>query len=267
MLLDPINAITSVDFYRKVAKQSVGRSVAYLAYLSLVLTLALVVALKIKVAPAAENVFKWLETSMPKLTFQNGKLAANPPEAVTIRHPDYETAAVTIDTERTAPVTAEDLKRNKVSAYLTSDTLYLMPSEGDVRVHHFAKAAAQPGQPPVVIDAAFYRELWRVTKLVIYPTMMVIFFALIAAWTVVSTTFYTLVALVANSIAEAGLEAKALFNIALYAQTLITVLHGIFLYMPVGLPAPLLVSMASTTAYIWLAVKRNAPAQTVAVNE
>lgn len=263
MLIDPINAITSIDFYKKVAKQSVGRSVAYLAYLTLLFTLALVVGLKIKIGPAAEDVFRWLETSMPKLTFANGRLTAEPAQAVTIRHPRYEAAAVTIDTTRTEGVTPADMKANDVSAYLTADTLYLMPGEGDVRAHHFGKAAGAPSQPPVVIDAAFYRELWRITKLVIYPLMMVVFFMLVGAWSITSTAFFSLVALVVNTFVEAGLEFKALMNIALYAQTLITVLHAIFIYMPVGLPAPWLVSMVLTTTYIWLAVKRNAQAPVV----
>lgn len=263
MFLDPINAITSIDFYKKVAKQSVGRTAAYLALLSLLFTLALTVALKVKVGPAIDDTFVWLEKTMPKLTFDNGKLSADPAVAVTLRHPKIEEVAIVIDTARTEPVTAADLEKAKVSAYITGSAMYLTPAPGEVRVHEFGAAPNKPGQQPVVIDSKFYSELARVTRLVLYPSLMIVVFVFFASWTLMSTAFYSLVSLGANTVANAGLDYKSLFNIALYAQTLITALQAIFLFMPVGLPLAPLVSLIITTTYIWLAVKANSQPQVV----
>lgn len=266
MFLDPINAITSIEFYKKVAKQTLGRTAAYLAFLSLIFTLALTVALKVKVGPAIDETFVWLEKTMPKLTFEGGKLRADPPVAVTLRHPKIEEVAIVIDTARAEPVTAADLEKAKVSAYITGTAMFLSPSPGEVRVHEFGAAPSSPGQQPVVIDSKFYSELARITRLVLYPSLMIVVFVFFASWTLMSTAFYSLVGLAANTVAGAGLDYKALFNIALYAQTLITALQAIFLFMPVGLPLAPLVSLILTTAYIWLAVKANTQAQ-VAVAE
>jgi hypothetical protein len=263
MFLDPINAITSIEFYKKVAKQSLGRTAAYIALLSLLFTLALTVALKVKVGPAIDDTFVWLEKTMPRLTFANGKLSADPEAAVTLRHPKIEEVALIIDTARTEAVSAADLEKAKVSAYITGTAMYVAPGPGEVRVHEFGSAPNTPGQQPVVIDSKFYKELARITRLVLYPSLMIVVFLFFISWTLMSTAFYSLVGVGANTVANGGLEYKSLFNIALYAQTLITALQAIFLFMPVGLPLAPLVSLILTTTYIWLAVKANSQSPVV----
>lgn len=258
MLLDPVNSITSIEFYKKVAKQDLGRSTAYLAYIALLFTLTATIALKVKVGPVLDQTFTWLETSMPKLTFFNGRLTADPVEPVTIKHPSVEEVSVRIDTGRTEPVGALEMEKMGVSAFVTGNAMYLMSRPGRVDTHDFGTAAAEPGAKPVVIDGTFYRKAADLVGKVMYPVAMIITFIIFLCWTLASTAFFALVAMIINSATSANLEFKPLINITLYAQTLITLLQAIFLFMKVGIPFAPLVSFATTSVYLYLAIKRNA---------
>lgn len=257
MILDPINSITSIDFYKKVAKQGIGRSLAYLAYLGLLFSIVATIALKVKVGPVVDETFLWLEKSMPAITFADGKLSTPTGEAVTIRHPSISDIAITVDTGRTEPVTAELLERNKVIAYVTSNAMYLMERPGQTRTFEFGKSAAAPGSKPTVIDAAFYHQAGIIMSRVLYPLSFVLSFFIFLLWKGIAAGFYSLMSLLINAITGAELEYLALLNITIYAQTLIIAVQAIFLFMPVGLPAGGLIAVAATGAYVWLAVKRS----------
>lgn len=254
MILDPLNSITSIEFYRKVAAQTVGRSSLYLVYLSVLFAVVATAALKIRIGPVVDETFVWLERSMPTITYAAGKLSTQDNALVTIRHPRISNVAVTIDTARTETVTAQLLETNKVVAYVTGNAMYLMERPGEMRSFDFSKAAAGK---PVVIDGAFYRNAGQLLSRALYPISLVLTFIIFLAWKTAATFFYSLIALMVNAIAEGTLSYKSLFNITLYAQTLNIALQAIFLFMPVGLPASPLVAMALTTTYVWLAVKRN----------
>ena len=253
MILDPINAITSVEFYRKVAAQTVGRSLLYLVYLSVLFSIAGTLALKMKIGPVVDETFVWLERSMPTITFEGGKLSTKDQLPVTIRHPRIPEVAVKIDTVSTGTVTAQTLEAAKVVAYVTRDAMFLMERPGEMRSFDFSTAAAGK---PVVIDGAFYRNAGMLLSRALPPISLALTFVIFLAWKTFSTFFYSLIALMVNAVAEGDLSYKSLFNLTLYAQTLTIAIQAIFLFMPVGLPAAPLVAMALTTTYLWLAVKR-----------
>lgn len=254
MILDPINSITSIDFYRKIARQSFGRSALYLAYLALLFSVTGTIAFKVKVGPAINETFQWLENSVPPLTFSGGKITSALAAPLTIRHPRVQEVALTIDTPRTEPVTPQLMEERHVMAYLASNAFYLMQKNGKIEVYDFSRAA---GTRPVVLDAAFYRNANRIMNRVIYPIALTLTFLLFLLWKGCSSLVYSLVALAINQVAEAGLAYGALFNISVYAQTLVIALQGILLFMPAGIPLFWLAALVITGIYIWLAVKRN----------
>ncbi|HAM34860.1 MAG TPA: hypothetical protein DEB40_04650 [Elusimicrobia bacterium] len=258
MILEPINSITSIAFYRKVAGQKVWRSFLYLAYVGLIFSAVFTFMLKIRVWPAIMDTFQWLETSVPTLTFANGRLSTPTNELLTVRHPTIEKIAVAFDTARTEPVTPQLMADNKVLAYVTGNAMYIMQPGGKVEVYDFSKA---PNPKPVVVDADFYREIARGLAAILYPIGFLAAFALFMVWKTVSTLFYSLVALMINGVADARLEYKALFNICAFAQTLVIAVQGILLIIPARVPFFGPLALAATTIYIWLAVKTNAPQQ------
>ena len=256
ILLDPVNSITSIEFYKKAAGQTLGRTFLYLAYLGVLFSIVFTVFLKVQVWPSLQETFQWLETSVPAITFSKGRVSTPTDEKVTVRHPRISEVAVVVDTRRVEPVTAQVLTQEKATAYLTGGALYILQPGGKVEVYDFSKV---PTTETRVFDAKFYRELARDLGLVLYPLGFAAAFAIFMAWKLVSTLFYSLIALVVNGVAEAGLEFKPLFILSVYAQTLVIVVQCILLLVPAQVPQFTLLSAIVTTVYLWLAIKRLAP--------
>ncbi|MFA6002999.1 MAG: DUF1189 family protein [Elusimicrobiota bacterium] len=258
MILDPINSITSINFYRRISGQNVGRSLLYIAYLGFFFSLAFTLMLWVRVMPPIQEAFVWLETNVPPITFANNRLSTPTNELVTIRYPKLDTVAFTLDTKRTEPVTPQMMTDGKVLAYVTANSMYLMQNSGKLDVYDFSKT---PNAKSVVIDAKLYRELARMLPLVLLPLGFVVCFIVFFIWKIIAALFYSLVALIVNGVSGAGMQYAPLFNISAYAQTLIVAVQGILLFLPVHLPLLRPLSLLATTVYIWLAVRRHsAPA-------
>jgi len=254
LLLDPVNSITSVSFYKKVANQKASRTALYLVYLGVLFSLAITVAAKMRLGPALEETFAWLEQSMPTLTYANGKITSALTAPLTLRHPRYAEIAMTIDTTRIDPVTPQMMDDQKVIGYLTTDKLYFMEQPGRIQIYDLAKAANGLDKP-VSVDAAFYRRVEDTLSRALYPFVLVFTFLAFLIWKSAAALFYSLPALIANSSLNAALPYSTLYTIALYAQTLLTVLQIMLAFKPIDIPYFPILGFAATTIYIWLAVK------------
>lgn len=252
-LLDPINSITSVQFYKKVAAQSGGRTAGYLAYLGLVFAVLATAAFKTRLGPSIDGTFAWLEKSVPVMEFSGGRVRSEA-GPTTLRHPEIPDIALQIDTTRTEPVTIQVMQELKVKGFLASNALYMIDPKGQLTVNDFSKAAAGDSQP-LKIDAAFFRKANEVLSRALYPVTFALAFAFFLAWKAFSSLFFSLVAMCVAAIAQVQLPFGSLVAIAVYAQTLIIAIQTIFLFMKAPLPLAPLVSLAATTTYIWLAVK------------
>lgn len=253
ILLDPVNAITSLNFYRKVAVQSLGRTFLYLFYLALVFGLAAMLAMRIRVGPAISETFRWIEKSVPPLTFSGGRLSSTLTEPLLLRHPQVPEVAFILDTNRETAVTPEELMQNKVMAIVTSNAFYIQKQPGRLEVYDFSKT---PSPKPVTLDAALYRQADALLGRILYPATFVVGLLIFFAWKLCASLFYSVVGLIVNAGAQANLDYGVLFRIGVYAQTLVIALQITFLFMPVAIPVFNLLAIAATTAYIWLAVKR-----------
>lgn len=254
MILDPVNSVTSISFYRKVAKQPLGRAFLYLFYVSLLFSLAATAALKVRLGPALNETFDWLAQAAPPLVFSDGKATSSLTAPLTLRHPSMKEIAVTIDTARTEPITPQLMDASGVIAYLTANSFYLKQQNGGIEVYDLAKTASAK---PITLDAAFYRNAGRLLSRILYPLSFVVMFFVFAAWKGCAALVYSLLALLANSTLDARLEYGPLFCVSVYAQTLVIVVQAIFLFMPVGIPFFGAISVLLTGAYIWLGVRAN----------
>lgn len=257
MIWDPVNSITSIEFYKKVAGQHPRRSVLYLCYLGLLFSLLFIVFLKVRIWPAFAETFQWMETSVPAITYANGRLSTPTNEKVTIRHPKQEQVAFTLDTGRTDPVNPQTMRDDKVSAYVTANVMYIMEPGGKVNAYDFSKSP--PGKT-VVFDAKFYRELARILGLVLYPLGFAACFAMFVVWKLVATLFYSLFALLINGLSESGLPYRTLFNLSAYAQTLVVAVQAILMLVPARVPFFGFFTIVATAIYLWLAIRRIVPA-------
>ncbi|MHB2026436.1 MAG: DUF1189 family protein [Elusimicrobiota bacterium] len=255
LILDPVNAITSVSFYRKAAKRTLGRAALYLCYLAVIFSILGDAALKIRLGPAINQTFDWLERAAPPLVFSGGKFSSTAPMPVVLRHPDYADIAVAIDTTRTTPVTEPEMESQGVTAYLTQSDFYLRRPNGTVEDRNFSDAKTDK---PVTLDAAFYRSAGATLNRVLYPVALIGFFILFMVWKAIASLVYSLLAMAIGNLLGAERRYAELFNISVYAQTLVIVVQMIFLFMPTRPPFFSLAAFAATGTYLYLALRPSA---------
>ena len=253
MILDPINAITSINFYKKVSAQRLGRTFGYLAYLGLLFSLVFTVMLRTRLWPLLEGAFHWMETDVPTITYANGRLSTPTNERLILRYPALPQIAVALDTARITPVTAQEMADAKVLAYATSNALHVMKGAGRIEAYDLSKG---PGKP-FVLDAKFYQDLARGISMTLYPAGFVACFVVFCLWKALAAIFYSLIALISNGASESGWEYKPLFNISAYAQTFLVVVQAILLLVPSRIPFFPIIAVVATGTYIWLAIRKN----------
>jgi hypothetical protein len=255
MIFDPVNSVSSIDFYKKVSGQSLGRSFLYACYLAALFAVACTLALKVKIGPVIDDTFVWLERSVPTLTYSAGRVSTPQTAPLTVKHPTIPGVSLTIDTNRSDAVTAKEMEEAKVLGFLTATAFYLREENGELRVFDLTKSAN--GAKPVTIDAGFYRNASIVMGRLLYPTALVATFVVFLVWKFFASIAYSVMALMINAFASGSLGYAPLLNIAIYAQTLAIGLGVVTLFMPFGIPGFSLVSVVITGVYIWLAVKRH----------
>ena len=254
MILDPINSITSIAFYRKVAAQSLGRTVGYLFYLATLFTLVTLLAVKVRIMPQVAGVFDWLGKSVPVLTFAGGKLSSATPGPTILRHPAAQEVGVVI-TRLDDPSHAG----GEQGVATSHQRLCIKRETGRIEVQDFSKAAPPK---PVVVDADFWKTAGEMIPYFMYPAAVLFTFPLFLFWKVFATALYMIMALLINALAQAQLDAKPLLNITVYAQTFLVALEMILLLIPAPVPLALqtLASFLITGTYIGLAVRSAASA-------
>ncbi|MBI5881698.1 MAG: DUF1189 family protein [Elusimicrobia bacterium] len=264
-ILDPVNAVTSIQFYRKVAVQSIGRSIGYLMYLATLFTAAFMVFCWLRIVPPFKDLMGWMAQNVPPMTFGDGKVTSAVDTPKIVRHPSFPELGVMIDTTRTEPVTPQMMEESKVRVYITGNAMYLANRPGKVEVNDLSKTKG----PPMEIGPQFYREFAKIFPIVIYIVAGILAFFGFLLWRACATLLYWLVASLLNASMDAGLAPEALASVALYGQTLPSTLFAIMLFTPAGLNAGtvLLAGFAITAAYITLALGavKNAAAPPAAV--
>jgi|CXWL01.1.fsa_nt_gi hypothetical protein len=257
MLEDLFGAVASTQAYRRFAAQKASRTALYLFFISLLFALAGTMALRLRLGPIIDETFSWLEAQAPTLTFSAGKAASASAAPLRLAHPRVPEAAVMIDTGRATPVTALEMREAKVIAYLTNDTLYLEERQGELRSYDLSKAGEGK---PLVIDAKFYREAAGGLKIALVPISLVVLFSFCTAWIAMAGLMYALLGLLLSSLAGGALAFGALYQIAVHAQTAALLLRIAMAFLPFVVPLSGLLTIAVTTAYLWMGVRANAAA-------
>ena len=250
MLNDLIDSLASPTAYRRFAGEKPVRCAAYVAVLSLIFVAALAVAVKVRLAPLFDETFDWLKTSMPSVTFSAGKVTSAAQVATRVEHPRIKQVAVMIDTNRTDPVTVQQLGEAKVLAYLTANAMYLS-RDGRVEIFDLSKSADKT----VTIDAASYRDMEKVFNWVFYPLVLLIFFGLFCVSLSFFGLIYGLAGMLVASLTGADLAFSALFRMAIHAQTAAVFLRAADALSPVRIPKGSLISLALSVITLTLAIR------------
>lgn len=255
MIQDLLGAVASAQAYRRFATEKASRTVLYLCFLSLLFTVFGTIAMKIRVGPAIDETFAWLEKDVPTLTFEKGKVTSTAAAPTRIVHPSSAEVAVMIDTNRTTPVTAQEMRDAKVLAWLTGNAMFVEERAGEIRTFDLSKAGMDK---PTVVDAKFFRDAGSAVKTVVYPIAIVTVFVFAALWSAFAALLFALVGLILNSAAGGSLGFGALYQIAVHAQTASLLLRVVMAFLPFFVPMSGLLTMIITSVYLWLGVRANA---------
>ena len=261
MFTDLIASLTSPSAYRRFAGEKPLRTAAYTAFLSLIFVVALSVAIRIRLTPLFDQTFDWLKTTMPAITFSAGKLTSTAPTPTLVEHPRFKEVAVMIDTSRTEPVTAAQMKDAKALAYLTSNALY-MERDGRLEVFDLSKSASAK---TITVDAQSYGEMERVFNWVFYPLVILFFFVIFCISLCFFAAIYGLAGMLVASLTGAELGFGALLKLALHAQSAAVLLRAVDALSPARIPSSWAVSLALSMTYLTLGIRaagRPDPART-----
>lgn len=262
MIQDLLGSIASTQAYRRFAAEKTTRTVLYLFFISLIFTVGGSIAMQMRVGPVVDQTFAWLAAEVPTLTFSAGKVTSSELAPKRLVHPQAPEVAVMIDTVRTEPVTLQAMQEAKVLAYLTNNALYIEQQQGKIEIYDLSKAALER---PMVVDAKFFREAAGALKKVVYPLAILTVFVFAAAWTAFAGLLYSLVAMLLQSIGGGTLVFGSLYQIAIHAQTTALLARIVMSFLPFVVPLSGLLTILITSAYLWLAVKANAAAETSAI--
>lgn len=254
MLQDLLGSAASTAAYRRFAAEKGSRTFFYLLFLSFLFTLAGSVALKLRVAPAIDETFLWLEQSTPKLTFSGGKVSSELAEPVRLTHPRLPEIALMIDTSRTTPVTLADMRDVKVQAFLSGNAMYIDRQTGALETFDLSKAGLDK---PTTVDPEFFREASRAFKIIVYPAAVMAVFAFFAAVTAVVGLVNAVLGLIFNSLMGGQLGFGALYKIGIHSQTASTLLRILLAFMPFGVPLVGFLLAIVTAVYTYLGVRES----------
>ncbi|MFA6091374.1 MAG: DUF1189 family protein [Elusimicrobiota bacterium] len=255
MILDPVRSLIDFPFYREVPKKSILACSGYIAYLSLLFSLAVVLALYARVAPMIDAAAQWASSNVPAMTLQDGKIECSIPGPLRIEHPETKLAFI-VDTARITPVTPAELADGKVIGYIAQSTLYFT-NQGKMEVYDLSKAA---NKQPVRIDGEFYLKVAALIKKALYPIGFITTWLIFFVWKHLSALVYSLIGLALNAALSAGLEHADLYRVAVYAQTPVVVLQIVSLFLPRNIPFAFLLSTMLVTLYLWQAIRHLRPA-------
>jgi hypothetical protein len=257
MITDPLKSVVDFTFYRDVPKKSFGQVTGYIAYLGLIYSCVVVVALFVHFRPRINQAVDWASNSFPELTLENGELSSGANGRTLIRHPEADALAVMIDTDRSEAVTPAEMREQKLISYITRDTIYVIDNNNTMKVYDLSKAQ---NEKPVKIDDAFFKSLGLIMSAVLYPVSFVTAFLIFMIWKHLAALVYSLMALLINAAMGAGQEPPDLYKIAAYAQTPVIVLQMVGLVLLKPIPLFRVLAFLVVGAYLWQAIRQLKPA-------
>ena len=253
MLLDPLLSLTDFQFYRGLSRKSIAATVGYLAYLGVLFALLYTLMFFVRYGPKIDESIEWAASSIPSMTFAQGKLASALTEPRRIQHPEYPQLTFIIDTNRTTPVSPYEMRSSTVVAYITQNAVHYFAADGRLTVSDLSIVR---NSEPLTIDANFYRNIGSVLKKAEYPVAFILAWLIFVVSTHLGALFYSVVALLMNAFLGSGLRYPELYRTAVYAQTPAIALQAIALFLPKPVPLFPLLLLIVVAAYLWQALRQ-----------
>ena len=254
LVLGPVLSLYSVAFYRRVARQRLGRGLAYLVYLSSLYSAAIAIALLAFWLPAADRFVDWLAPNLPELKLTDHGAVMDAPQPFMLTHPVLGTLLV-IDTRRETP-SADDLR--EVPVFVTRTQVVVSEGRaGQRRVYDLVPQTpeARARWDGMVVSGASVRSMYGRLRLLAAPLAFVACLVFFFVWKLLAALAYSVLGLVLNLLRRERLPYASILTLACFAMTAVIVLQTLAAFWAFG-PFRLsyLTAWLVTGAYLALAM-------------
>lgn len=258
-LLAPIYALFSLDFYRKVIRQGVGKGFLYLAYLSLLSVGVLAGVLLFRGLPAMNDFVDWVKITMPAMTW-------SPTEGITLeaQSPYVMTnpklgALVTFDTTKES-VTA--LTMGDTPIFVTATKIFVRQGAADVKVYDITRPVPEDEATKVKVTVQVTPELVQKFYDSIKPWFLAFIlgfsFIFTFIWKLLAALFYSWLGLLFNFSRDPRLSYGSIFNLSIFTLTagwIIQILPAVI--PPLGaIPFWTILAIPVTVVYLFVVIKK-----------
>lgn len=255
ILLGPVYALFSLDFYRRVQRSSLSLGFLYLLYLSAILSILFFWLFFIYAVPQADRFVEWVKAKMPVLTWAEEGLRMDRPSPYVMEHPEFGPLVV-FDTTKD-DIDLEELK--KVPVFVSSRKVYAHQQGGEVRIYDLKELMRQVDpKTGVKIDAAMIDAFYHSIKGPLIFFLFLFFFPSIFIWKLLAGLLYSLLGCVINLFRGKRLSYGAVLNVTFFALTPVSFIEVLQLALPsLGrVPFGIIGSAVVTGIYLFLAVKK-----------
>ena len=250
-LLAPLMTLFSKRLYRKALHSGVGRGFGYLLYLTVLFCVLTFVLCQLRLLPLTSQFIDWLVQVTPEMTLTQTGLNVDVAQPYLVEHPAIGPLYL-IDTTKSA----SDLLADQSPAVILigkNAVVARQPQRNQVRVFNLDQAMEQVRQAnrPLQITKQVMNQLSKRLLGMLVPIVLVFLAPLFFIWKLLAALFYSLLALLLNLFRKEKLRYSALFNVACYAITPVTVIQAVGISFP-ELPIRLnfFLAIALSVAYL-----------------
>ena len=249
ILSAPLFSLYSLRFYRQVVQSRLSKGFVYLAYLSVIASLAFALLFQIYGRPELKELTHWTETNLPPLTYSPEGLTMNAPSPQTLVNSKYG-LVVTFDMTKDN-VSPEEM--GDALIFVTSKKLYTVQRQNEMRVYSLVRSG-QAGQQ-VSVNEGFKKTFEVFNQLIVF----VILFAAVPVffvWKLLAALFYSLAGLLINLLRKTRLSYSAVLNVSLFSLAPVCIVQLLGLSFP-ALPLSLGFwgTLFLTAIYLFLGIK------------
>ena len=234
IVLGPVLSLYSVAFYRRVARQRLGRGLAYLVYLSSLYSTAIAIALLAFWLPAADRFVDWLAPNLPELKLTDRGTVTDAPQPFVLTHPTLG-ALLAIDTRVETP-SADDLRGAPVFFVSRTQVVVSDGREGQRRVYDLVPQTpeARARWEGLVVNGASVKRIYGRLRLLAAPLAFVACLVFFFVWKLLAALAYSLLGLGLNLLRRERLPYASILTLACFAMSAVILLQTLAAFGALG---------------------------------
>lgn len=233
-------SIAGFDKYRCFLRQSIGKAIAYLIFLSLIVSLFVFVPQQIELNKMVDHLSENFDSLVPEFTFSDGKLEVDAEMPIII---DSDGMSVVINTLPDA----EDM-------LVKYDSVILVTSNKIIQKYYTNRNEISLNSLPyfTITSKDIERSLPYMKS--IGATLFFIYIVIFICGRFLMALIVSLIGLMLNSMKQTGLSYRSIFKFSVYSITLPTLLTAVISFIPFQIPFLSLIYYVIASVYMYGAI-------------